>query len=384
MKAWRLFPGLVLALALVFPPSAAHAAEEEDGGPDPAAFSAYRSWAMPVFKDWSVRPYTSSRMAERNGQAYVGTREGRLYSVDAESGGISWVRDLGGRFAGGPAISENGERVYIGTDEGEVWALKTGNGETIWKSQVSSEVITVPRMAAGMVFVRTADDFLWALRAADGGTRWSYNVEGRSLALRGGSRPAYFEGKVFSGFSTGELVALDAGNGSPQWRESIATPTGRTELERMVDVDAAPVVLDGIVYAAAYHGSVSALQAGSGRQLWQRKFSVHNDLAVAGQRIFIATSDSKVVALDRDNGGTLWTQKVLQGAGSLSAPVLTERAVVVGDGQGRVTWFARESGKVLAQMDVGLSAVHSPPLPVGEGALLVLTDEGTLNRVGLD
>jgi len=379
MSARHLFPGLVLAFALAVAPLSAGAAEDKG----PAPVGSYLSWSMPLFKNWSVAPYSAARMAAHGGIAYIGTRDGRLYAVDAGSGGIRWVRNLGARISGGPAVGKNGKRLYLGTDKGKVLALKAKNGETIWETGVSSEVMTVPRIAAGMVFVRTTDDFVWALRSADGGTRWSYNVEGRSLALRGGSRPAYHKGKVFTGFSTGELVALDSGNGSPRWRQTIATPSGRTELERLVDVDAAPHVVDGTVYAAAYHGAVVALEASTGQELWRRKFSVHNDPVVTDKRIFITTSQSKVVALERGNGGTLWTQKTLMDAGSLSDPVLTKRGLVVGDGQGRVTWFDPDSGKVLGQQDVGLSAVHSPPLPVGKHALLVLTDEGTLNRVGV-
>ena len=329
--------GLLAGLAVAGPlPEAS--AQEGDGSP---AVTPYRSWSLPLFKRWTTRPYAAARMAARDGQAVVGTREGRLVAVDAES------------------------------------------GATRWQTRVSSEVMTVPRVGAGMVFVRTADDFLWALRAADGGTRWSFNVEGRSLALRGGSRPAFDNGRVYAGFSTGELVALESADGQPAWRETIASPSGRTELERMVDVDAAPRVVEGMIIAAAYHGSVVALNAKDGQQLWQRKFSVYNDPAVSGDRVFLTTAEGEVIALERSNGGTLWTQKALRDAGALSDPVLTERAVVVADGHGRVTWFHRDTGKLLGQMEAGPSPVHGPPLPLGQGALLVLSDEGTLSRVGL-
>jgi outer membrane protein assembly factor BamB len=386
MMAARTALAALLAACLTLPAGTAVAAEdgEADGTKAPVtpAVSAYRSWSLPLFKRWSIRPYTSSRMAAADGVAYVGTREGRLVAVEASTGAVRWIRDLGGRISGGPAVGQGG-RVYVGSGEGKVWALAADSGATQWQAQVSSEVITVPRLAAGMLFVRTADDFLWALRTADGGTRWSYNVEGRSLALRGGSRPAFADGRIFTGFSTGELVALESSDGSPAWRETIASPSGRTELERMVDVDAAPRVVDGMVIAAAYHGSVMALSVSSGQQLWKRKFSVHADPVVAGDRIFITTADSEVVALDRSGGGTLWTQKTLADAGTLSAPVLTERAVVVGDGHGRVSWLERDSGRLLGQIDLGPSAVHSPPLVVGDGAVLALTDQGVLNRVGL-
>lgn len=371
--------GVAAGLMLAGP--ALPAAEAQQDG-ETAAVTAYRSWSQPLFKRWSIRPYAAARMAAQEGRAFVGTREGRLVAVDAGSGAIRWVRDLAGRIAAGPAVSEGG-RVFVGTGAGKVWALDAENGDTLWQAQVSSEVMTVPRVASGMVFVGTADDFLWALRAADGGTRWSFNVEGQGLSLRGASRPAFHRGRVFTGFSNGELVALESGEGKPAWRQSVASPSGRTELERMVDVDAAPQVVDGTVIGAAYHGSVVALNAGDGQQLWQRNFSVHNDPAVTGDRVFLTTAEGDVVALERENGGTMWTQDVLRDAGSVSAPVLTDRAVVVADGAGRVTWFARDGGRLLGRIQVGPSPIHGPPLPLDDGALLVLTDEGTLSRIGL-
>lgn len=367
---------LLSALVAGAAPSAA-----QDGG-EPRLGTPHRAWSLPLFRHWSVRPYAATRMAAADGIAYVGTREGRLFAVEAVSGDIRWARWLGARVSGGPSLGRDG-RVYVGTDGGKVWCLDPGTGETVWKVGVSSEVMTAPTLAAGMVFVRTADDFLWALRGADGGTRWSYNVEGRSLALRGASRPVFRRGTVFTGFSTGELVALKAGDGSPRWREAIATSSGRTELERMVDVDASPVVVDGTVIAAAYQGGVVALEAASGQQLWKREISVHNDLAVAGSMVFVTTAKGTVMALDRDGGGTMWTQKGLADAGALSPPVVAGETVVVGDGEGRLTWLRRETGEVAGQLDLGPSGIHGPPLVLDGGWLLALTDQGVLNRVRL-
>ncbi|MEF8792917.1 outer membrane protein assembly factor BamB [Thiohalorhabdus sp.] len=373
------FAGMAAVLILAGPALSDAKAQPTEESP---AFSPYRSWALPLFTRWSIRPYAAARMAAQEGVAFVGTRSGRLAAVDSESGAVRWVRDLEGRIPAGPAVTDGG-RVIVGTGAGWVLAVDAESGETLWRSQVSSEVVTVPRIASGMVFVGTADDFLWALRTADGGTRWSFNVEGKGLSLRGASRPAFHRGRVFTGFSTGELVALESGDGKPAWRHTMASPSGRTELERMVDVDAAPQVVDGTVIGAAYHGSVVALNADDGQQLWQRSFSVHNDPVVTAERVFLTTAEGDVMALERRNGGTMWTQEVLRDAGSLSPPVVTDRAVVVADADGRVTWFERAGGRVLGQIQIGPSAIHGPPLPLEGGGLLVLTDQGTLNRVGL-
>lgn len=352
--------------------------DKEQAAPAPAPD---RVWSLPLFAEWSIRPYAASRLAHHQGRAFLGTRGGRIYAVDAVSGSLEWTRETGARVSAGPVVDAERDRLYVGTDEGEVLALTTDDGSVVWRQQVSSQVIAQPRVAAGMVLLRTADGSLWALRASDGGKRWSFSVQAPSLVLRGGGQVAFHDGLAYAGFSNGELVAVDVSDGSAQWREKIATPSGRTELERMVDVDAAPRVVNGTVIAAAYHGKVAALEAGSGRQIWSRSFSVHHDPVVRSERVVLITEDRHVVALDRSSGGTLWTQKGLADHASLSDPALVGDWLVVGDGEGALHWINLGDGRRAARLGVGLSAAHSTPLAVGDGHLLALTDQGTLNRV---
>ena len=344
---------------------------------------AERSWASRLFADWSVRPYAAAQMAQTGDTAYVATREGRLFAVAPDSGTVRWSRKLGNRLSGGPSIGEDG-RLYVGDDEGQVWSLAPDTGETYWRSEVSSEVVTAPGLGGGMVLVRTADDALWALRANDGGVRWSFQVEGPSLALRGASEPVYRGGVVYAGFATGELIALDGSDGSPAWRQRIATPSGRTDLERMVDVDAEPVVLEDQLIAAAYNGAVVALSRDSGRELWNRDLSVYTNPVVAGDRVFVTTAEGRVTALDISGGGTVWTQKGLADAAPLSGPVITGDHLAVGDGQGGVTWLRQDTGHVAARLDLALSAIHGTPLALDGGGLLALSDEGALSRLYLE
>jgi outer membrane protein assembly factor BamB len=270
----------------------------------------------------------------------------------------------------------------VGTDGGEVLALAADDGSVAWRQKVSSQVIAQPRVAAGMVLLRTSDGFLWALRASDGGKRWSFNVQAPSLILRGGGQVAFHDGLAIAGFSNGELVAVDVTDGSAQWREKIATPSGRTELERMVDLDSAPRVANGTVVAGAYHGRVVALKASNGRQIWSRSFSVHNDPIVREERVFFATAQGHVMALDRSSGATLWKQKDLAG-NTLSDPVWAGGWLVVGDGDGRLHWIDPETGRRAGDLRIGLSAVYSTPLVLDDGHLLALTSQGTLNRVAV-
>lgn len=348
-----------------------------------AEVQAERSWASRLFADWSARPYASAQMARADGTAYIATREGQLFAVAADSGGVRWTRKLGSRLSGGPSVGTDG-RLYVGDDEGRVYSLAPDTGETHWRTEVSSEVVTAPGLGGGMVLVRTADDALWALRANDGGVRWSFQVEGPSLALRGASEPVYSDGVVYAGFSTGELIALDGGDGSPVWRERIATPSGRTDLERMVDVDAEPVILEDRLIAAAYNGAVVALSRETGRELWKRELSVYANPAVAGERVFVTTTAGQVTALDLNGGGTVWTQKALEGAAPLSAPVVTEEFLVVGDGHGQVAWLRQDTGHIAARLDLALSAIHGAPLALDGGGVLALSDEGTLSHLYLE
>jgi outer membrane protein assembly factor BamB len=274
---------------------------------------------------------------------YVADYKGYVKAFNIKNGDLRWEKQTGLELAT-PAVYDDG-RLLFGTRQGEVVALSASDGDLVWRSRVSSEVIAKPAVAQGIVVVRSNDGKLYALDSDSGARRWVYDRSVPPLTLRGNSAPIINSGLVITGSDNGRLTALVLKNGSVFWETPIAVPSGRTELERIIDIDADPVVVGDVVYAVSYQGRLAAVNMASGRLLWARDMSSYTDFAVDAYRIYLTDADGQVWALNRRNGATLWRQDKLLRR-SVTGPVLYGSHVVVADFDGFVHWLSREDGKL--------------------------------------
>lgn len=274
---------------------------------------------------------------------YVADYQGYIKAFDLANGHSRWERQTDLELSTG-AVYFNG-RLYLGTRQGEVVALGASDGKLIWRSEVSSEVIARPAAAQGMVVVRTNDGKLFAMDAETGERRWVYDRNVPALTLRGNSAPIIVNDLVIAGSDNGRLSAVVLNNGSVFWETAISQPTGKTELERMIDIDASPVAVGNVVYAVTYQGRLAAVDIGSGRVIWAREMSSYTGMVVDNYRIYLSDSEGQVMALNRRSGATLWRQDKLLRR-SLTRPQLDGPYVIVADYDGYLHWLSRENGKI--------------------------------------
>jgi len=165
-------------------------------------------------------------------------------------------------------------------------------------------------------------------------------------------------------------------DGQSVWETTVAPPHGRTELERLVDIDSAVYVVDKDVFSVGFQGRAAMLALDSGQIWWARDASSERGLAVSEDAIFIADDNGNVTALQRRNGAPLWEVKTLH-LRRLSGPVLDGTALVVVDYQGFVHWLSTGDGQELARMKTDGRRASNAPLAVG-GKVFVMTDGGRL------
>jgi outer membrane protein assembly factor BamB len=271
--------------------------------------------------------------------------------------------------------------VLVGALDGEVIAISAEDGRALWRSGVSSEVLAPPAGDGDTVVVRTGDGRLYGLAVADGQRHWTFDRAVPTLSLRGVSQPVVAEGRVYAGLDTGKLVALELDSGRVLWEEAVSTPGGRSELERLVDLDADPVLADGVLYAVSYGGQVVALDAATGKLKWRQDLASYSGLAVTDNRVFASDREGRLWALDRDNGAVLWQQDGLKHR-RLTRPVAHGGLVAVGDFEGYVHWLSPEDGSLRGRLKTGRSALVAPPLVSGD-RLYVLGREGDITAVAL-
>jgi outer membrane protein assembly factor BamB len=306
------------------------------------------------------------------GRLYSADVEGRVVALDASSGRQLWQTDTDLRLTGGPGIGDG--TLVVGSLDGDVVALNPETGTERWRSRVSSEVISTPAVGGGIAVVRSNDGRLFGFSITDGERRWVYDRGLPTLTLRGNGAPIIHQGAVFIGYDNGQVVALRLEDGIQAWEQSVAVGEGRTEIDRMTDVDGEMVIDGAIAYAAAYKGQVLAISIDSGRPLWNRELSSYSGIAAAGDRLLVSDDRGTVWALDRATGSALWKQDVLAHRW-LTTPAVQGDYAVVGDIEGYLHWLKLEDGALASRERLGNDPIRATP-QVSDNVLYAVTTHG--------
>ncbi len=308
----------------------------------------------------------------------VADREGTILNLSLESGKKIWREELDLPLSA--AVGVGDFNLYVGSSNGYVVALSQDDGKVVWKVSVPSEVLAIPQADESIVIVRTIDGQVIGLDEDTGEQQWSYKQPVPALSLRGTSTPALFQGAAICGFARGRLIALRVEDGLPIWQTIVAIPTGRSELDRMVDLDADPVVDDETVFVASYQGGVAALILASGEPLWQQPdVSVESGITLDWQALYVSDENGDVWVLNRENGQPFWKQDALHFR-ELTTPVLYRDTLVVGDFEGYLHWLSQEDGSLLDRKKISDERILAKPLVVDD-VLYIYSSDGLLTAM---
>jgi len=373
MMRWR-----TLALLSVL---AVLAACDKDKTAEPPAELVDVKQTLPVERLWSTsvggggeKLRLALGLAAGDDVLYAASRKGKVRALDATTGRALWEADTKADLAAGPSFGDG--LVVVGTSSGTVIALEATDGKQRWRVQLGGEVLAAPLVAGDRVVVRTVDGRLIALNAADGTEAWMVEDLVPRLTLRGTSPPVRAGDAVIGGFDSGRVMAVSIPTGDILWQAQVSTPRGRSELERLADIDAAVRVAGDEVYAIGYQGRIAMIARDSGQIWWTRDLSSYRDVGMDDDQLYVASSDGDVVALRRRDGGVVWQQTGLKRRG-LGAPVVHGGAVVVGDFDGYLHWLDRDTGRFVARERPGSTRFATAPIVIGE-RLFVIDDAGEI------
>ena len=305
---------------------------------------------------------------------FVIDANGEVRALESEQGGLIWKTSLKTSISAG--INGSDLLLVFGTEDGDVIAISPDDGHELWRKRLTSEVMAVSSPSLGVVAARTNDGKVYGLDVVSGEILWQTGRKSPVLTLRGVSVPITNSGKLLVGFDDGKLVAVTLLRGQIQWQTTLGVPRGRSELERMVDIDGEFRVRDGIIYVVGFHSQLAAVTLSDGRILWSRDLSSYSGLDVDTSRIYVVDEDSNVWAFDRRTGASLWKQDNLKYR-KLTAPAAIDNYVVVGDFEGYIHWMSKADGEFVARTRVDSDGILSPPL-VAKGRVYVLGRGGNV------
>lgn len=336
-----------------------------------AAVSVDQVWKRSM-GDGEGRMGLRQRPVAGDGRLYFGNVEGEVLAIDVQTGREVWKQRFDGlRFGGAPGFGEG--TLVMPTLDGVVLALNPDNGNERWRANVTSEVVAQPAVGRGLVVVRSNDGRLFGYSITDGSRRWVFDRALPSLTLRGNSPPLIVDTALFVGYDDGSVLALRLENGSPVWEQPVSVGEGRTDLDRMSDVDGEIAFREGILFAGSYRGQVVAFEALNARPLWNREMSIYAGLTLAGEALLAADDRGNVWSLDQRSGSATWKQDALAHRW-LSTPAYHAGYAAVGDVEGYVHWLSMDDGRFVGRARMGKQPIKGSPLVVDDLLIVTNTD----------
>ena len=288
----------------------------------------------------------------------VADRNGEVLAVNLKNGNKIWQVNLDVILSGG--VGGNEQSLFVTTRDGEIISLNA-EGKVNWRERISSEVLVPPVLIDEVVIIKSLDGQVSGLDIKTGKLIWLYKRDVPNLSLRGNSRPVINRNLIYTGLDNGRLAVLKAEDGSVLFDTAVAIPQGRSELERMVDIDGDAELRSGVLYVASYQGRVVAIDARKGHLLWSRKLSSSTGVEVDDSTLYSSDSMDHIWALDRNNGATLWKQEKLK-ARQLTRPVEMGNTIVVGDYEGYLHWLSKYDGHFMARVHMDDEGFLVPPI----------------------
>ena len=310
---------------------------------------------------------------------YAASYDGNVTAYDPEDGDRIWRTELDVVLSAGPGVGDG--LVVVAGYDGDLIALNAEDGAELWRIDIAGESLARPLIHDNAVVVYTIDGRLRVFSAFDGAERWTLEQTLPALTLRGSAAPIIVGTTVVAGFDNGRLLAISLADGSEQWNAVLTPPSGRSDLDRLADVDGSVAAVGQDVYATGYHGRVASLAVESGQVLWAREISGLSGVAADWNNIYLAGEEGELLALLRRNGDDVWRQEALVRREPTS-PVAFSTAVVVGDFEGYVHFFSNFDGRPVARVRVGKGMISHAPVVIG-GRLYVQSESGTLSAYGV-
>lgn len=316
--------------------------------------------------------------AVTNDRIIIADHDGMIQARNLLDGELLWEVETDLPISSGPVIDS--DLLFVATSKADVLALNTYTGKAVWKHRVSSEVIALPVVIGKYLIVRSADGHDFALDRASGAEVWSIQQDIPALTVRGEGAAVMVEERVIIASANGKLIALNVADGAYIWETSIAIPRGRLEIDRLTDLNGAPVLSKNTLFISSYKSGVSAVIPIDGEVLWQNKVvSATQGLSADQRYLYLSDANSDVWQLDQRNGDAHWKQTDLHQR-RLSMPVVYGDYVVVGDFEGYLHWLSKTDGRLLARIEITDEPIVAQPVVIEE-TLYVYATDGTLAAV---
>ena len=292
---------------------------------------------------------------------------GKVSVHDLSTGRVIVSGSAGEQVSAG--VGGNTQYLIVGTHDGIVTAINSQDGSNAWSTNVASEVISVAHTNNDLAVLRTNDSRIIGLSISTGEQLWAVTQTPPALTLRGGSVPILRDGVVYAGMDNGKVIAVSTDTGNVIWESRVSVPSGRSELERLVDVDGQIAADESYIYAASYHGRVVSIDRVNGRIRWARDIASISGVSIDETLVYVTDKDDNVWALEKETGVSAWKQDKLLYR-QVSTPVVQNNAILVGDYNGSIHALSKQDGRIIGRTSFGKKPIYTSSMSTNDTAYI--------------
>ena len=326
------------------------------------------------------------------------TDSSNVYVIDAaqtirafnlETGARVWSQELSSgqrrdKVGNGAGLAVEGGTLIVASGFGFIAAMDAASGAELWRTEISTPMTGSPTIKGGKVFATSNNNEIFALDLATGNVLWSDQAIAETARVLGSPSPAAVEDLVVAPFSSGEVIAYLASNGRRLWTDALSRAGRFTPISAINDVSSRPVLSAGIVFAVSQSGLLTGIDGRSGNRLWVQPVGSVQAPALAGDYLFLASTEAQVVALQARTGGVFWVTQLEEYENAdkrkdkitYSGPLIASNRIVVASSKGALIALDSQTGAEISRLNLK-SPVFIEPIAAG-GKILVLTDEAKL------
>ena len=334
-----------------------------------------KQWTVSLGKSQKNTAYLRLKPLLSGNRIYVAGLSGQFDAINAKSGKVIWAHKTAYGFVSGPTLGSG--MLFLATTKAQIVAFRQSDGKEVWRQKLSGEALASPIIVNNQVIAKTIDGNLYSFNVQNGKKSWYLEHGSPSLVLKASSSPVLLNSQTaLVGYSDGKLDAVNIDSGHIVWQRSIVYATGSSDVERLVDIDADPIILGNTVFLGSYQGSVGAISLADGQFIWRKPASIYNNMTLTNGALYYADSNDVLWSRASGDGHVNWKQPALK-ARKLTEPVVAGRWLFVGDKTGLLHVVDTESGELIARESVR-AGMYVAPLVSG-GRIYVLTTSNELS-----
>ena len=332
-----------------------------------------KSWSKKILSDF---PLGDVDLAFNQNNIFIFTEQGEVSALDF-TGDLIWEKSFNDQISAG--LGYGFESIFFATENGKIISLNAKSGEKIWESRVNGEVLSSPSTNGLIVAVQSSNGKITALDFNDGNFKWEYQSTVSPLSLRGTSKPVFDKKFIYVGFGNGNLVKIESRTGVVQWEVPVTVSDGVSEIERMIDVEAMPVISpNGLAYAVTFQGDLSAVEIVQGRTVWRSSASSTKDILHTKNKTYIVDSEDLIKSYDGIKGNSLWSLDDFK-LRKLSSPKRFKDHMIVGDYEGYLHAINLNNGEIEGRFRPSNQAIYE--IYAFNNFLYVLDESGKISTL---